>query len=526
MLGNRALNLDDYTAMLRRRRWIILIPALLAPLVGFLISFALTPTYQSQSLVLVESQQVPEGYVKPVITQDLTQRIATMQQQVLSRNRLQPVVERLGLARGTQGVDAAIEGIRTNLVIKPVQSIAVASPSSSGLSSPAKKKKTANASANSSDLPGFYVQFTAKAPAQAQQVCAALTSMLLEENLKAREDLAQGTTDFLSRQLQEAKQNLDDLDSKMATFKRQYLGQLPGDEDTNLKLLMTLNTQLDASTQTLGRARQDKTYAESVLAQQVAAWKLSQSATNPQTLEQQIAALQSQLITLENRYTDAHPDVIKTKNDIAELKRKLDEANATVAQTSDTTTPGAGSEPVEVRQLRMQLRQYDAVIAQATADQKRLQSQINMYQGRVALSPSVEEQYKGLNRDYNTAQGAYNDLLAKKGQSEMQIDMERHQQGEQMRLLNPASLPDSPSSPVRWMFAAGGLGAGLALGFALALWLEFRDSSIRNERDLLAAMDLPMLGSLPWVGADTDKRNSSRWWNRLWPFGHREAVEV
>src|SRR5881409_1102058 len=100
MIENRELSMDDYLAMLRRRLKVILIPALLAPLAGFLISFAFPPKYTSQSLILVEEQKVPVGYVKPVVTEDVGQRIATMEQQVLSRNRLQPMIDRLGLAKG------------------------------------------------------------------------------------------------------------------------------------------------------------------------------------------------------------------------------------------------------------------------------------------------------------------------------------------------------------------------------------------------------------------------------------------
>src|SRR6058998_3185269 len=120
----------------------------------------------------------------------------------------------------------------------------------------------------------------------------------------------------------------------MATFKKQYIGQLPGDEENNLKILMGFNSQLDANTQTLNRAQQDKAYTASILAQQLAAWKSTQSSTNPEALEQQLASLQSQLITLQARYTDDHPDVAKTKHDIAELQRKLDEMSAAAAQNT------------------------------------------------------------------------------------------------------------------------------------------------------------------------------------------------
>jgi len=518
MIENRELSMDDYLAMLRRRLKLILIPVLLAPLAGLLISYAIPPKYTSQSLILVEEQKVPEGYVKPVVTEDVNQRVVTMEQQVLTRNRLQPLIDRLGLAK-SGSVDEVVDEIRANVSIEQVETD-LTPPTAGGTT--AKKKKPGQT------VPGFYVNFTASSPKEAQDICSALTSMLLEENLKLREAVAQSTTDFLSRQLEQAKRDLDDQDSKLAAFKKQYMGQLPGDEENNLKILMGLNSQLDANTQNLNRAQQDKSYTESLLAQQLSAWKSTQSATNPQTLEQQLASLQSQLITLQARYTDDHPDVVKTKADIAEVKRKLNEMNsAAAAQNTPTNDKASASEPPEIRQLRLQVHQYDQAIVQATRDQQRLQDQIRSYQGRVALSPAVEEQYKQLTRDYDTAQKFYNDLLAKKSESAMQTDMERGQQGEQMRLLNPANLPDSPSFPNRWLFTGGGLGAGLAIGMGLALWMELRDKSIRTEQDVLAAMELPMLVSVPWVNPDAGANNGNeRFRVRSRSDEEKQTVEV
>jgi polysaccharide chain length determinant protein (PEP-CTERM system associated) len=513
MIENRELTVDDYLAMLRRRLKVILIPALLAPLAGFLVSFAFAPKYTSRALVMVDEQKVPEGYVQPVVTEDLSQRIASMEQQVLSRNRLTPVIDRFGLAKKGKSIDDVVDEIQKNVTIEAVLPDITA----------ARRKRPGQ----ESNMPGFYVNFTWDNARDAQQICSELTSMLLAENLKARTQVAQSTTEFLTRQLEEAKKNLNDQDSKMAIFKRQYMGQLPGDADNNLKILMGLNSQLDANTQTLNRAQQDRSYTESLLAQQLAAWKSTQNATNPQTLEQQLAALQSQLITLEARYTADHPDVVKTKNDIAELKRKLNEMNAAASQTNDASTDKEGvAEPPEIRQIRVQIHQYDAAIAQATREQKRLQSQIGLFQGRVALSPAVEEQYKALNRDYDTAQKFYDDLLAKKSQSEMQTDMELRQQGEQMRLLNPADLADTPSFPNRILFAGGGLGGGLVLGLGLALWLELRDKSIRTEQDVIAVLELPMLVSIPWIGAETPENNGQGRHAQSEAEEKKETVEV
>jgi len=502
MIDNRDLTLDDYLAILRRRLKLILIPTLLAPLAGFLISYAFPAKYTSRSLVLVEGQKVPEGVVQPVVTQDLAQRIATMQQQVLGRNRLQPMVERMQLVHGGKNVDDVIEEIRESVQIEPVVT------DIAQIGSPGGKRRP------STSVPGFYVSYTASNPREAQNVCGELTSMLLSENQSSREQVAQSTTDFITRQLDEAKRNLDDQDSKLAAFKRQYSGQLPGNEDNNLKVLGTLNSQLDANTQTINRAQQDKAYTESLLAQQLAAWKSSQGSSNPQSLEQQLTTLQTQLLQLRARYTDDHPDVIKTKADIAEVKKRLSEVNDAAAKGADTSDKASLAEPPEIRQLRLQIHQYGEVLAQATREEKRLGDQVRVYQSRVAVSPEVEEKYKQLTRDYDTAQKFYTDLLGKKSTSEMATDMEKRQQGELMRLLNPALLPDTPSFPNRLVFAGGGLGAGFAIGLGLALWLELRDKSIRNEADVEASLQMPVLVSLPWVTEELKSNGNGRLWNR------------
>ena len=220
MIENRELSMDDYLAMLRRRLKVILIPALVAPLAGFLISYAFAPRYTSQSLILVETQKVPEGYVAPVVTQDLTQRIATMEQQVLSQKELQPMVERLGLAKG-KSAEEAIDEIREEVRKNPL--IEWVSPEVAAL----RQHRPGQ-----NDVPGFYVNYTATNPQEAQQICTELTSMLLAENLKTREQVAQSTTDFLTRQVDLAKHDLDNQDAKMATFKKQYMGQFPATKTT------------------------------------------------------------------------------------------------------------------------------------------------------------------------------------------------------------------------------------------------------------------------------------------------------
>lgn len=505
MIANRELTMDDYMSMLRRRAKTIFVPALLAPLAGFLVSYAFPAKFTSESLILWEGQKVPESMVQPIVQESFTERVGGLQQQVLSQSRLQPVLEKLYPNKNNQQISEMVDKVRLNMSVEPVSTplSAIVTPTGRPLRP------------GESPVTGFTVKYTDRTPAEAQQICNELTSLFVDENLKSIQAVATGTSDVLSRGLTDSKRNLDDMDAKLAQFKKQYVGQLPGDEENNLKILMGLNSQLDANTQTLNRAQQDKAYTESMLAQQLAAWKASQSATNPQTLEKQLSDLQAQLLDLQARYTDDHPDVIKTKADISEVKKKLAEINKGTADAADTSADKASAmEPPEIRQLRLQIHQYGELIAAATRDQKRLQQEIASYQGRVSLSPAIEEQYKALTRDYDNAYKSYQDLLAKKSSADLTVEMNNQSEGERMFPLNPADLPDSPSFPNRLLFAAGGLGAGLGLGFALAFWLEFRDNLIRTEADAEAVLELPMLAAVPWVGIAVHETSNGKFWHR------------
>jgi len=271
-------------------------------------------------------------------------------------------------------------------------------------------------------------------------------------------------------------------------------------------VLASLNTQLASVTEDLNRAHQEKIYADSMLNQQLAAWKASQGGTGDsqtQTLQLQLNKLQDYLVTLEARYTSDHPDVKKTKADIAQLQKEIEEQAAHKDKPGDKAAQAkpseAGVEPISVQQLRAMIREQDERIRQKSAAQERIQHEIDSYQGRLQISPAVEQQFKDITRDYQTALQFYNGLLAKTDESQMSTDLERRQEGEQFQVLDSANLPQDPSFPIWWQFALGGLGAGLLIGLAIILVQEVRDKAIRDERDIELYLELETLALLPSI---------------------------
>jgi polysaccharide chain length determinant protein (PEP-CTERM system associated) len=489
-MTQRELTPADYVAMVRRRWVLIVILAVIGAPLAYGVARILPAKYKSQTLVLVQPPAVSATIVSPLETIDPSERLASMKQEILSRTRLEPIIRQFGLYSNDinrVSMDTLVERLQDAVEVTPVQPMA---------------------ETRANNLPGFYVSVTFNDPRTAQEICTAVTSMFIEESIQGSQQRSQMTTNFLAQQLEEAQKNLDDQDSKLAAFKSRYLNSLPDEEQTNLNLLTGLTSQLDAATQALARAQQDKTFAESLLTQQIGAWQESQSASgaSPDTLQEQLATLQTQLATLQARYTDDYPDVIKTKHDIAMLQKRI-AAGSTETAPADPNKVRAGVvEPAQITQLRAQVHSFDQMIAEKSKEQERIKEEIKTYEERVQSSPAVEEQYKELTRGYQTALDSYNDLLKKKTDADQAVQLQHDSAGEQFSVLDPANLPTKPSFPNRPLFATGGLAGGLALGLGLAFFLEMRDSSLKSERDVEFALRLPVLAVVPSIQPTSSKR--------------------
>src|SRR5579872_1822795 len=481
------INARDVIAILRRRWSLIVLLTVFGGVTGFVVAHILPKRFTSQTLVLVQQPAVSPQLVPTLDSDNTNQRLAAMQQQILSRSRLEPVIKELGLyAKDIDHVsmEELVDRLRHTITITPIQAMA---------------------ETRAQNLPGFTISVVFDDPHSAQQICAKITSMFLSENLQLRKGEVTNTTEFLGKQLAEAKAKLDEQDARLAAFQRRYLGSLPDQNQTNLNLLAGLTSQLEASTQALSRAQQDKSFAESVLSQQLAAWQASQSGLSPETFDQQLTALQTQLVALQSKYTNDHPDVIKAKADIASLKQKIADSELQQKNAPPDKTPRVTAEPAQIQQLRGQIHQYTQVIKERTQQQEDIQKQINLYQSRVQSSPAVEQEYKLITRDHQTALDFYNDLLKKHDQSTMSQGLEESEQAEHFRVLDPANYRSEPTFPKLPIFDGGGFAGGLALGLALTLLLETQDTSMRSERDVEIALRLPVLVSIPAIKYDTKK---------------------
>lgn len=480
MIQNGEIKLADAKRVLRGHWWVLVVSVFVTGTIAVVLTFVLPKRYTSTTIVLVEQPAVEGAYVPPpVVNEDLNNRLASMKQQILSRSRLQPIIEQFGLyqkERTKLPIDDLVDKLRLAVDVGLTDTLT-----------------------QSHQPSGFHVSVTFDDPKMAQQICTEISTMFMKQNVYIRDTQATQTTSFLNEQLDEAKTKLDAQDARLAQFKRQYLGSLPEEEQANLSMLTGLNSQLQANMESLSRTQQDKTFNESLLGAQENNWKASQTPSgltqSPDAQARQLAGLQDQLAVLQTRYTAEHPDVIKLRDQIADLQKRIAETPPVVSPVNPK--PSTEQEPPQIQQLRAKLRQDDLAIADQTKQQLKIQEQIQLLQARIQASPVVEEQYKELTRDHQSALDFYNDLLKKRDNSAMATELVHQQQGGTFRVLDPPSLPVTPSFPKKSLFAGAGLSAGLMIGLGILYLLAISDKSFHTEREIELALKLPVLTMVP-----------------------------
>jgi polysaccharide chain length determinant protein (PEP-CTERM system associated) len=496
-------SLEEYWAILRRRRWWIFLPLFLCWALVWAASWLLPTTYRSEALILVEQQKVPELYVVPNVTISLQDRLQSMTQQILSRTRLQATINRFGLypkrrtPRALLDSDDAVEQMRKNIKIGLVES-----PGHRG------------------ELTAFKIDYSAPSPDLAQRVNSELTSLFIDENLKSQQQESENTTAFLESQLANARSQLEEQEAKVRAFKAKHFGDLPSQLETNVQILTGLQTQLDHNQRALDGAKQQRMYFEFLLQQHQSVHdglgSGDASATSPEVLDKELLDLRTRLAAARSRYTEDFPDVVSLKQKIAEtvkLKKEIEDnigANqkAVKASASGTTSADAvrydSSAPM--MQIRSQLKANELEIKDYQRHAGEIESQIATYRARLNITPQTEQELADISRGYEEAKANYNSLLHKQSQSQLATSLEQRQQGEQFRVIDPPSLPDKPSSPNHIHVSLIGLALGLGIGLGLAALLELMNVRVWHEKDLAGLVPGRVLVGIPHLSTNREDR--------------------
>lgn len=507
----KSYSFEEFWAMARRRRWWLLLPLFLCWLAIWSASWLLPASYQSEALILVEQQKVPEHYVVSNVTVGLQERLQSMTQQILSRGRLQSTIDRFhlypprtGLRRFLQSEDP-VEQMRRDIKIEAVQA-QVGTTLGAGAGRP-------------NELTAFRISYATGSPELAQQVNSELTSLFINESWRSQQQLSESTTSFLASQLKEASDKLEEQEKLVRAFKAKHLGDLPSQLQSNVEILSGLQSQLQNIQHAIDSAKQQKLYLESQLQQLQSAQGGGGEAglTSLESLQKQSLDLRNRLTDARSRYTEDHPDIVALKRSIAETEKQIKElernlgpgekteAESIVANkdSADAVLHVASSPLIQVRS---QLKANDFEIQNDQRQEEKIEAEIAAYQTRLNLTPATEQELERISRGYEESKVNYNSLLQKQNQSQLATSLEERQQGEQFRILDPPSLPDKPKSPNHLFLSLTGLGVGSVLGVGLLALRELTNARVWQAEDFEGAIPARVLVRIPHINTPWEGR--------------------
>ena len=510
----RVLDVEDYIDILRRHKGWIFGPFLLT-LVASVVGVYLAPdSYVSEAVVKVQPQLVPQNMVASAINQEMTDRINSMSQTILSRSVLTTIINNFGLylrERNREPLEDVIEEMRKKIKILPVE----------------------NVGGPGRQVPAFVVQFSYENRILAQRVVQELVTRFIDENIRNRSNATFVTTQFLKDEVDQSHKVLEEVENKLTEFRVQNNGRLPDQVDSNMRQLQALEASSTYLANAMSRAGQEKLQMETnlrIFKDQLAelnkqpapdAIAQQQKSERLADVDREIDSLQNSLTLLRQRFRETYPDVQAAVLRLNAAKEKRE--SILKEETDNKKDIPAPVRPVNVQAVR-DARELSAAIQRAESaiaskdveveeykkELKATNGQIKAYQGRIETVPLGEKQYGDLLRDQSMAKENYQDLEGKLSKAELAKEMEDRKQGEVLEVLDPASLPQTPTEPKRPLVISIGAAIGLLLGIVIAGAREMKDTTLKNLKDVRAYTQMSILGSIPLLENDFVVRRRRR----------------
>ena len=483
MIPGKEYSLETLFQIARRRKWLILLPSVIVMIAAVAVIRNLPNVYRSQSLILVVPQRVPESYVRSTVTARIEDRLHAISQQILSRTRLEQIVNDFNLYPRERARKELMEDI-------------------------VERMRTYDIGISVVKGDAFTVSYAADDPRVAMRVTERLASLFIDESLRDREVLAEGTSEFLSTQLDESRRQLEATESKIEEYQRAFNGELPSQTPANLQGLHNTEMALQALGEALNRDRERRISFERLATDIVeeeanlpAASSANKNQQMAQVMEDELRVAKQALLAVELKLKPDHPDVRKQRRAVEELEKRLEaqKLDSDLAAKPVVAVPMDQARRKRLLDARAELENLDRQIQAKLAEETRLRGVLGMYQARIEAAPVREAELAALTRDYETLQGTYRSLLQKRAESQISANLEKRQIGEQFRVLDPARLPERPVSPDRPRLYAMAILVALAIGAGLAAAAEYFDRTLRSEADVRAALNLMVLATIPYM---------------------------
>lgn len=535
-METQVLDVKDYLKIVKKRRKYLIIPTVVLVLLSIILAVALPSVYRSTATILIEEQEIPSDLVKSTVTTFADQRIQVISQRIMSRANLTDIIKKYDLYaddRQTKTEEVILEKMRESISVENI---------SADVIDPRRGVPTKATIA-------FILSFDDKSPNLAQKVANELTSLFLKENIKSRTESAENAALFLSEEARRLKAKIQQLQADLAGFKEKHLRQLPEVNQLNMQELTALNNQLLSLDSQERSAHERRFYLEGQLAQiDPNAMSVNAAGSRVFGMRDRLKELQSQYPSMVARYSDSHPDVVKTKREIESLQKEIGsnlDANKINAEVIDKKAQLAqmlkqysekhpdiqklqkeinalqqtlvDSKPSEYAAvdlepdnpayitLKAQLEGVNTDIKSLGFTREEVKKKINELRNNLMQGPLVEKDYMDMVQELNNTNQRYQEVSAREMEAQISQQLELEKKGERFTLIDPPQEPLQPVSPNRLAILLLGVILSVACGIGSVMLVEVVDSSIHSEKNILMIMGTAPLATIPYLESSAER---------------------
>jgi len=491
------LPISEIISTLWRRKWVVALTSIILLMAGVFVILNIPTIYRSTGLILVEQQEIPTQWVNSTVASYADERINAIGQRVLNTDNLMRIIQKFNLypeEQKSQPLEQLSAKARENYSVENVESTV-------------RDRTTGH---RGSATIAFRISFDDPSPETARDVAKELVALYLDENVASRTKAIVDTRQFLESEADRLEIQLADMEQEISKFKERNAGALPEHEDINLQTFQRIESQIADIDRSLSTLSERRIILEAGVDSARRFLQSDQEAgpdvSSPNPLRERLTQLQTEFAGLQTRYSDAHPDLIKIKREIASLETRIANGEGQTTAAVTLASVGAESEDASLIRLTTDLRSTASEQESLRIRREELVARFDELEKRINKTPEVEREYRSLIRDHENLRDKYNDIRAKQNSARVSESLEVEEKGERFTLIDPPRLPLSPHKPNRKKLGVMALGAAILGGLLAALGLEKLDGRIRSIKSVEKASGMPVLASVGYIENRDDFR--------------------
>ncbi|MEL6124776.1 MAG: Wzz/FepE/Etk N-terminal domain-containing protein [Pseudomonadota bacterium] len=477
-----SLDLKYYFSIFwRRMPWFLVVASIITG-IGLAIAMLLPPTYRSQALILVESQQISDDLINATVDVNAIEVIQVIERRLTTRSNLLDIANRFEVFTG--------EDLSASQTVERMRAATEFTQISSGT----ERRPGANA---------FSISFTSGSPQLSADIANEFVTLILEENARLRTDRAGETAEFFRQQVRDLGQELTRLEGEILSFKNTNENALPDSLEYRRNQLGLVQERLLGLEREETALREQITLLRTTLENPDLASLTSQTPATP--LEREIAQLERALVQQSAVFSDSNPNIIA-------LRARIDALRATLPSVAPGLPAADPDENPVVTQVRLQIDQAEGRLLSIEQQVAALEDEAANLTETIQATPANEMQLNVLDRNYSNLTQQYALARRKLSEANQGEQLELRGRGERFSIIEQASPPESPESPNRPIIAAGAAGVGMALGLGLIVLLEFLNPAVRRPVEITRKLNIPVFETIPLIRTTGERRKRAAVW--------------